>query len=254
MRTGGSRRPSARRALAAVGVAALAAMGLVSTPSSAVAEQDGTSHAGWVCVRVARAYGDLGKALTLADATFTGGTWGDDRSDLSNGDHPVQAGEKIPVWCGFAGDDSLSDNWGWMYGGPGNDCVGENWLVFRGGPGNDCAGPNQAYFQGGPGNDSVINVGGARFDGGPGNDYVEVVNSGVFNGGPGRDYAPAGTVTDGIFNGGSGADWVATNDGTVNGGPGNDRVQVNNGVFDGGPGWDVVVENHGTCIDVEQGC
>ncbi|WP_460794162.1 hypothetical protein [Nocardioides pacificus] len=235
-------------------ILALAAPGLVLSPAPVVAAGDGLSPVGWACIGVVRANGDLGDELSLQNATFTGGTLGDDQSGESNGAGPVQPGERIPVWCGFTGDDGLSDNWGWMYGGPGNDCVGENWLVFKGGTGQDCAGPNEAYFAGGPGDDHAGPNSSGRFDGGQGNDYVEVVNGGVFNGGPGNDYIPVGSVNDGTFNGGDGQDRVARNDGIVNGGRDADLVIVNNGIFNGGPGWDVVKENHGTCKGVEQGC
>jgi hypothetical protein len=183
------------------------------------------------CLRIARMYGD-GRAVNLATATITVGTpWAD---EVVVGDGPAAPGEKIPVWCGFAGDDGISDSWGYVYGGPGDDGMGENWLVFRGGPGDDSVSPNEAFFDGGPGDDTAgPNAG--TFLGGWGNDTVVVENSGLFVGGPGRDR-------------------VEVNSGTVRGGTGNDVVEVNWGVFDGGPGYDVVLENHGTCLRVEKGC
>lgn len=217
----------------------VAVLGLaVSGPASATAPQ-GRSDRDWAaraCTVVARLAGDLGGELTLKNATFSGGTMRDDL--VSVGNAPVPPGERIPVWCGFAGDDVISDNWGWVYGGAGDDGMGENWLVFKGGPGNDNAGPNHGYFAGGWGDDSVTaNYG--TFDGGPGNDAIlgedGPPNMGTFNGGPGNDRV----------------DWNAS---TFNGGRGRDYVGVNSGTFDGGPGYDVVGENHGTCINVEVGC
>jgi hypothetical protein len=28
----------------------------------------------------------------------------------------TEPGEPVAVWCGFAGDDTVADNWGWVYG------------------------------------------------------------------------------------------------------------------------------------------
>lgn len=195
----------------------------------------GATAAAVACRHVAWAAGDLRPGSPLWGATFSGGTRGADMWSMSG---PVEAGSPPVVWCGFAGDDVVSDNWGWVYGGPGNDSMSENWLVFRGGPGNDSVSPNEGYFAGGPGNDTVIANHGT-FDGGPGNDAVISTlgppNTGTFNGGPGRDS-------------------VGWNAGTVYAGTGNDIVGVNDGFVDGGPGYDVVKENHGTCINVEKGC
>jgi hypothetical protein len=216
---------------------AVLALGVITAP---VAAANGARHqhmtAARACQLVARAYGDR-NLLRPGAATFDGGTRGDDLV-MSNGTSPVPAGEPIPVWCGFAGNDTVSDSWGYVYGGSGNDGIGENWLVFRGGPGNDSVSPNEAYF-----------------DGGPGNDYV-IANHGTFIGGPGDDrvISKDGPPNAGLFVGGPGNDRVDWNAGTFLGGRGDDYVGVNDGLFDGGPGYDVVVENHGTCVNVEVGC
>ena len=137
------------RAALAIGFAAAITLAIGAAPASATGSPTGVAagvgtgrDAPQACIRVAQAAGDIGAPLTLANAVFTGGTPGNDIGNT--GGSPVEPGEPIPVFCGFAGDDLVSDNWGYYYGGPGNDITSENWLVFRGGPGNDSAGPNEA--------------------------------------------------------------------------------------------------------------
>lgn len=209
-------RPGVRRVslITAGAVLVAGAVGAAALPTAA-APAHGGDRAAAACVKVARAYGDLGRGYTFGTAWFSGGTHRADEVVIGSG--PVEPGQKVQVWCGFAGDDVISDSWGWVYGGPGDDGMGENWLVFRGGPGDDSVSPNEAFFDGGPGNDSVH------------------PNSGTFLGGFGNDS-------------------VLLNEGTFRGGPGRDTVELNHGLFDGGPGFDVVRENHGTCLRVERGC
>jgi hypothetical protein len=225
------------RAMAAAGVCAALVLAVPGAAQSAGtgAITPGSTKADAACRLVASAAGDLRHGSSLRHASFTGGTH---RADMWSMAGPTEPGSHAVVWCGFGGDDVVSDSWGWVYGGPGNDSMGENWLVFRGGPGNDSVSPNEGYFAGGPGNDTVI------------------ANHGTFDGGRGHDavISTLGPPNTGTFNGGPGRDSVGWNAGTVRGGRGNDVVGINDGFVDGGPGFDVVRENHGTCVNVERGC
>jgi hypothetical protein len=158
------------------------------------------------------------KASFNPDATFHGGTEGNDLDDTFK---PPTEGPA--VFCGFGGDDQKA-----------RLNVGD---IFLGGEGIDSVIFNDGTFNGGEGIDSVV--------------FNQV--TGTFNGGPGDDSV---SFNYGTFNGGEGIDSVVFNEvtGTFNGEAGNDSVTINEGTFNGGEGIDSVTTNlGGTISSVEQG-
>jgi hypothetical protein len=108
------------------------------------------------------------KASFNPDATFHGGTEGNDLDDTFK---PPTEGPA--VFCGFGGDDQKA-----------RLNVGD---IFLGGEGIDSVIFNDGTFNGGEGIDSVVfNQVTGTFNGGPGDDSVSF-NYGTFNGGEGID-------------------------------------------------------------------
>ena len=175
------------------------------------------------CIRVIKASGH-GDLLDGPLAIITGTP----RDDWGT-DEVIEHGE---AWCGFAGNDGISDMWGAFFGGPGNDYGGaENFGLFVGGAGNDSGFVDTGgVFEGGPGDDSSYRMAGT-FYGGAGDDQV-FRGQGYFEGRNGEDSVDSNY---GQFRGGSGDDSVIENFGEFKGGRGDDHVDMlNHGTFIGG--------------------
>jgi hypothetical protein len=219
----------ARTAVAAVVATSVLGVGFLVGVAGAGGRQDGR------CVAEAARSGLVGRILDLNQATFVGGTAGNDGGSLPPGSgFNLDVGPST-VWCGFAGNDVVSLNQGWVLAGDGDDFFVTNTGTFVGGPGNDRSwrsSDNAGTFLGGPGDDDTFSNSG-RFEGGPGNDSVGYL-SGTFLGGGGNDS---------VY-------WL-TGEGTFVGGAGDDVVDwMWSGTFVGGPGANVI--NHrigGTCTD-----
>jgi Ca2+-binding RTX toxin-like protein len=123
----------------------------------------------------------LGKGFNPADYTFHGGTEGND--DFTT----VQQDPVPEVFCGFGGDDEMTDLVAddIFLSGAGNDLIltENHGGTFYGGDGDDLVGDvnrERGTFYGGEGNDLVnLNRTGATFIGGEGNDTV-LSNAGTF--------------------------------------------------------------------------
>lgn len=121
------------------------------------------------CIAAVKAAGDWGKGLNPGKANFVSGTEGDD-----------DIGEVPPgtVFCGLGGDDRVTVNNGWFYGGAGVDQVDTNNGMVIGGDNTDLVTTNNGVFEGGNALDAV-KVNNGLFDGGPGVDIIEVANNGT---------------------------------------------------------------------------
>jgi hypothetical protein len=165
---------------------------------------------------------------TISQFTFTGGTDGPDRGPIPPGlpgGTPLNVAART-VYCGFGGNDFITDNEGWTFAGSGDDLFAVNNGTFIGGPGNDITyyhGVNQGVFIGNSGNDSVYGNSG-RFNGNEDDDSVGY-QGGIFSGGAGNDVVYFQSAPLSLTNGGAGDDVVDyLLGGTFNGGSGNNVI------------------------------
>jgi hypothetical protein len=143
------------------------------------------------CIAEAARAGLIGPHLNPRNATFHGGTDGDDVNTFT----PTPGRD---VFCGFAGNDVI-----------------RNFNLETG-----------DIFLGGEGRDELNALEGGMFNGGPGDDLAAVILFGTFNGGPGNDFSVA--LVQGTYNGGPGDDSASLviGGGTFNGGDGDDQCSL----------------------------
>jgi hypothetical protein len=162
-----------RRAVTVTAAASLLG-GVLAGP--ALATIDG--KAGQRCVQEVARSKEVNAVTNPRTKTFVGGTDGDDFRYYSIGTDEV--------FCGFAGDDGTTFNYGTFFGGAGNDHVefnlgrffgGDVDATVYGGAGDDEVARNEGTFHGGSGNDRVFSNYGT-FYGGDGDDVV-VLNFGT---------------------------------------------------------------------------
>ena len=122
-----------------------AAMALSGAAQAAPGDNKATAQCKAEAIRT------LQPGLKLSDYHFVGGTVGDDYFDRA-----ATAGPD--VFCGFGGNDSITDlDAGDIFlGGNGNDTVLRNNGTFYGGAGDDYVYYNHGTFYGEAGNDYVL--------------------------------------------------------------------------------------------------
>jgi hypothetical protein len=120
--------------------------GCLTRPGSTRCAVGVRGAAGAKCLVQVWLSGGLDQDVNPAKMLFVGGTSGDDN---------LYAVHSNVVYCGFAGNDFNSFNYGVVYGGTGDELVLTNYGTVLGGAGDDWVAANYGAFYGGAGLDTV---------------------------------------------------------------------------------------------------